>query len=344
MPEGTMAAPSAAPSTPAPSSPAAAPPAAPAAGDRLAAANRALRGEAPPAPAAPVMPSTPDAPATAAILAAEDTATSLSALIRQRNEALDRIQGFDGERAKFKNELAAAREQAKAEFKAELRAAYDGDPRAFHEAMESKRDPLELARDLYLANVKLEDLPPEQRAALEAKREYSQLKREQEKLRAEIEQSKTAAQQAQLEQGLRTWRSQMASGLKELSDETPIMKQLGNANPDAAVQMLENLAGTLALNQPQLGVQTLAQLAARLEETLAAELKTFEPYYERKYKAPAAPAATPPKAAAAPQPVGEDAPTLSTSLGSSTPTSTQPRSNNERLSAAREYWKSIHKS
>lgn len=336
MPEATPAAPAA---TPTPAQPAAAPaPAAPAApasrGDLIAAAARAMRGETPAAaPPAPAMPSTPEAPATAAVLAAEDTSASLSTLIRQRNELNDTVQGFEAERAKHRGELATMRDKSRGEIMGELRAAMERDPAAFLQALQTQRDPVEIARELYLDKAKLEDLPPEQRAQLQAQREMTQLRREQERLRAEI------AQQQQMAT-LNDFRAHIASALPQISKkDTPRVAALAASNPAALVHQLMEIAGQLAVERPDLGLRTPVELAALLENGLGGQLKPFEPYYEEVYEARfkekykhlfAVPAAAP----AAPR--APEAPTLSASVASSTPAALRPMNRQERIAAAAE--------
>ena len=272
----------AAPPTPAQAAPAAPP----SRSDLIAAAARALGSEdAAPAEAAaeeaPALPSTPEAPATTAVLAQEETASSLIRLKAELGEARAR---FEADRAKWTTEQResqgrlAAMERAFAEF--------DRDPAAFARARAAGRPLNEIARDIYLDDVKLEDLPPEHRESTAMKREISALRREQERHKAE-----QANWQAQ--QNLAAYRASLTNGLREVGEQTPLVKELAAQSPQTALQLMENIAGGLAVSQPELGIQTAAQLAARLEATLLAELKPFESYYERKFK-PAAPAAPAP--------------------------------------------------
>lgn len=306
-------------------------PPAPTTADLIAAATKALSGpetaeaapapaEDPTSPAAPALPSTPEAPATAAALAESETH---STLIRQRNEIADARRAFEAERTKWKTEQAehvartAAMERAFAEF--------ERDPAAFAKSRSTKRPLMEIARDLYLEDAELDKLPAEQAAPLRAQREMQQLRRQQAELQQQV-------QQAQVQQQLAVYRSQLTTGLGEVTEATPLVKELAAKQPARLVQLMESMALDLAVKMPGIGLQSAAQLAARLEPSLAAEMSPFEGYYERKYKvAPApAPVVAP---AAAPRPVAAP-PTVSPAVTRTTPASVKPMTDRERIAAA----------
>lgn len=302
----------------------------------LAAATRAFAGEpeptaAEPAPAPPPLPSTPDAPATAAVLAEQESA---SALIRQRNELADARKLLDAERAKWKQEQAehtqrvSAMERAYAEF--------ERDQAAWAKARGSKRPLAEIARDLYLEDAKIEELPPEQQAPLRMQREMLRQQRELEQIRAEVK-------RAQIEQGLAQYRAQLAAGLSGITEETPLIKELATKNPQRLMAWMEQVQGDLAAKAPEAGILTAAQLAARLEPTLAAELEPYAGYWERKFKPvppPAPQVASQAGTGAGASPTGPGGPppppppASAQSVAASTPARLKPMTPAERIAAA----------
>lgn len=319
-------------SAPTPAQPAAVetPAARPSTQDLIAAATKAMTAPpaaevaAEPVVEAPPLPATPESPATTAVLEAQESA---SALIRQRNELADARKNLQTEQAKWRAEQSehaqrvGAMERAFAEFEA--------DPAAFARARGTKRPLAEIARDLYLEEAKLDDLPEDQRTKLQAQRDMLRLTREHQQLRNEV-------QQAQVQQRLAQIRAGYAQGINEISAETPLVKHYAGKNPGQLVELLMSMAGDLAVKSPELGMQTVAQLAARLEPALANEMIPWEAYYESKYKAAPAPAAAPPPAAGAggsPKPPPES-PTLSPSLSTATPARSRPQTSQERIEAA----------
>src|SRR5262249_4117115 len=229
---------------------------------------------------------TPEAPANDAVLEQHDTA---AALIRQKNELADARKALDAQRAKWIQEQA----EHKARVEAMERAFQDfeRDPVAFAKARAGKRSLVDLARELYIADAELDKLPPEQAMQIRAERELHDLRRQQARM-----QSKLQAKQA--EHRVAMYRSQLATGLAQLGDATPLVKTLAASDPQLVLQQLEAMAGELAVKRPELGAQTAAQLAIMLEPQLQHQLeetsKRFKTFFEKRF-----PGASPASAAAA---------------------------------------------
>lgn len=332
------------PAAPAASPPSAQPVAAPAAAparkstaDLIAAATEALKGTpeaatptAPAEAAKPAMPSTPEAPATAAVLAEQESA---SELVRLKGELVDGRRTLEADRAKWQTEQAARLQQVEASQRAWQ--AFEADPAGFitaYQAAGGKRAPHEIARDIFLSSVDAESLPPEQRGEILRERQLRALHREQEQLRAQLAQEQGQRQMAEVHQRLANYRSELAAALPALTETTPLIKELAGKRPDLAVKLMEDVAGRLAVESPQLGKQSAAQLAERIEQSLASELEPFSGYYERKYKA-SAPAAVAPSGAPAPTPPAPSA-SISSAITDETRITRRPTTEQERIAAA----------
>lgn len=296
---------------------------------------RATEALTPPAPdaapasspateAKPALPSTPEAPATEAVLAQEE---SRSALIRQRNELLDARKALDAERASWRKEQAQAKAQAEA--MARALADFEADPAAFAKLRgDGKRSLMDLARDLYIEDAEIDKLPPEQAAPLKAERELMRMRREQTKMQAQIEASRQ-------ENRLALYRGQLAAGLSQLGDDTPLVKALAASDAGMVVTQLERVAGQLAQKRPELGLQTASQLASLLEPELAKQLEDtstrFKDWFGKRF-AQAAPAQQAVATGAAKK--SEDK-TLSRDLTSATPARSGKLTAGERLELAK---------
>jgi hypothetical protein len=276
----------------------------------------------------PALPSTPEAPATEAVLAKEESA---STIIRQRNELADARKALDAERAHWRKEQA----EHKARMEAMERAFsdFEADPAAFAKAKGGKRTLIDLARDLYIEDAEIDKLPPEQAAPLKAERELMRLRREQQKMHVELEATRQ-------EHRLAMYRGQLSAGLAGLGDETPLVKALAATDPQMVVAQMERVAGELAQRRPDLGIQSAGQLATILEPQLLRQLEDtatrFKGFFEKKFTG-GAPAAAPTSAAkAAPKPDAKAPPekTLSRDLQAATPARTGKLSASERMALA----------
>lgn len=320
--------------TPAPAAPVVAP-TRPSAESRIAAATKAFTGEQPPPePIAaegtpPPLPSTPVAPATEAVLRAEETA---SAQIRARNELADARKAFDAERGAWSKE-----NQARLDRAAMLEHAFamlERDPAVLLQAIKAKeggRPVEEVLRDLYLEAADLEKLPAEMQAQARDQRARREIERRQAQIEAELQRERQSRAVAEMNGHLATYRGELASGLAGLGDGTPMLRELAQKRPDVAVSMLMDVAARMAVQAPQLGKQTAAQLAELVEREISAELEPFGGFYERKYR----PAPAPPPASATPAPaVATPAPTIAPTMTDVTPVRRKSRNDDERLAAA----------
>lgn len=313
MAESTTAAPAGGTDT---STPAA--PARPTDAQRLAAAVESLGGKSP-------LPSTPEAPATKAVLEAEESA---SRLIRHKNELADGRRALEAERAAWQAEQKQKLETA--ERAERLLAEFERDPAAYFEARKGGRTPEQIARDLYIETCDIDKLPPEQRAGVLHAREQRRLEREIAKLRSEQERAQRETQGAEAQRALAAYRGQLAVGLAQITDSTPLIKELAAASPDTALSMLWQTANNLA-EQGSKEILTAAQLAAHVEKALEQELAPWMSYYERKFK-PAAPP-VPEKKNAQPPP-GIQSRGISAAVTDETPVRRRAVTEQERIAAA----------
>src|SRR5262252_4071526 len=250
--------------------------------------------------ARPALPSTPEAPATEAVLAKEESA---STIIRQRNELADARKALDAERAHWRKE--------QAEHKTRMEA---------------------MARDLYIEDAEIDKLPPEQAAPLKAEREMMRMRREQQKMQAELEATRQ-------EHRLAMYRGQLSAGLAGLGDETPLVKALAATDPQMVVAQMERVAGELAQCRPDLGIQSAGQLATLLEPQLLRQLEDtatrFKGFFEKKFTGASAPAAKDAPKSESKAPEGK-APekTLSRDLQAATPARTGKLTASERMALA----------
>ena len=278
-------------------------------------------------PTSSALPSTPEAPATAAVLEREETA---SALIRQKHELATARKALEAERGKWRQEQA---EQARRVEQMERAfAAFEADPVAFAKAHGGKRSLVDLARDLYIEDGEIDKLPPEQAAPLKAERELMRLRREQQKMQAEL----SATQQ---EQRLAVYRGQLAAGLAQVGEGTPLVRALAASDPQMVLAQMERMAGEIAVSRPELGVQSAAQLATLLEPHLAKQLEDtstrFKDWFTKKFQvaAPVAAPTTEKKPAPPAAKVAADK-TLSRDLTPATPARSGKLSLAERLALA----------
>jgi len=277
--------------------------------------------------ARPALPSTPEAPATEAVLAKEESA---STIIRQRNELADARKALDAERAHWRKEQAEHKTRMEAMERAF--SDFEADPAAFAKAKGGKRTLIELARDLYIEDAEIDKLPPEQAAPLKAEREMMRMRREQQKMQAELEATRQ-------EHRLAMYRGQLSAGLAGLGDETPLVKALAATDPQMVVAQMERVAGELAQCRPDLGIQSAGQLATLLEPQLLRQLEDtatrFKGFFEKKFTGASAPAAKAAPKSESKAPEGK-APekTLSRDLQAATPARTGKLTASERMALA----------
>ena len=324
MSEEVQGAPSAAP-TP---TPAAAP--APAPVDRFQQALKLFDPEpVAAAPASQEVATPAETPAQPAAPEGAPPEPTASQLIQRRNEIAAAKKALEAQQEKWRAEMPSMRDKIRAEVAAELRAAYDADPVAFSKAIESKRDLIEVARELYLAKADLSQLPPEQMAQIKAQQELQQLRRDQQRMQAEI-------QRATQEQQLMAYRGQLAAGLAQLGDATPLVRAAAASDPQSVLQQLEALAGQVAAQRPDLGLQSAVQLAQLLEPQLAEQLEStanrWKDFFQKKFGVAVSVAAAPTPAAQAVTPVKDTS--LSPALTSATPAKGKPRTMDEKMMLA----------
>lgn len=273
-----------------------APPAAPAApaDDVVARAIQMMRGEDPNATATPPAAVPPPAPVVPPKPPDVAPGAELALVARSKAELGQAQAAFAADRAKWAEQQRDALARVEAFERAQ--AAFDANPAAFVKALGSKRTFEEIARAIF-EHEHTEHLTPDQKALREVQAKVDAAERR----AADVEKKFAAEQNERLLSG---YRSTLAADLGTLTDETPLVKHMAAKKPQVLLNQMMQLANHFAANEPQRGVQTAAQLAAFIEEALAADLEPYHPYFESKYKV-APPAAAPPAPQRAPGTLGD---------------------------------------
>lgn len=249
-------------------------------------------------------------PAPEAQAATTEPAATTAAPPAPSAKELERIAALDARETKLREREAAlqaearAREEQSARDKATTErqwAQFKRNPVAFVRSMRPDLTPSEAAEvaEHFYVHTLGDKAPADVRQRMAVTQETTEVRSEVDQLRAEIEELRAARAREEAEAERAKYRSELREGAAKVATSTPIVASLLQRKPDAAAQMLFEVARRAAIESRERGeapvVMTAEQAATALERVLAAQ-------HEEYYGTPWAPAQAPITQAAPPSP------------------------------------------